>query len=124
MPERMIAHDEILFLRIPPTPPWFVLPDHITSANYKLGKDEKGLSVYRERIVSAGDVLTKPGVPSGCVLVRTTAGEVRSLKNGKGEPLFLDVVAVDDEDDPGHAEIRGHFSKSVARSLSLLFRRV
>lgn len=124
MPERMIADDEILLLRIPPTPPWLVLPEHITSANYKLGKQEKGLSVYRERIVSPGDVLNKPGVPPGCLLVWATAGKVRSLKNGKGEPLFLDVIAVDDENDPGHAEIRGRFSRSVAKSLSLLFRRV
>lgn len=124
MPERTIADDEILLLRIPPTPPWLVSPGHISSANFKLGKEEKGLSVYRERIVSAGDVLAKPGVPPGCLLVSAAAGDVRSLKNAKGEPLFLDVVAVDDENDLGHAEIRGRFSRSVAKSLSLLFRRV
>jgi hypothetical protein len=120
--DRLPDHEPLL-LRIPPTSPWFAPPDRITSANFRLRKGHSGLSVYRERIASAGDVLTEPNVPAGCFLVTATVGEVRALANAKGERLNLDVIAVADENDPGHAEIRGRFSDSVAQALKRLFRR-
>jgi hypothetical protein len=57
-----------------------------------------------------------------------TAGEIRALKDGNGKPLHMDEVVVADEDDPGHAEIRGPVPGSMPDSASValrkLFRRV
>jgi hypothetical protein len=121
-----IADDEILLRRIPPGSAWFEPPDRISSFNFKLKPDETGLSVYRARIVDCLQVLQKPQAIPGSRLAWTTAGEIRALKNAKGEPLHLDVVAVADEDDPGHAEIRGPeagtLSTSAVKALKKLFR--
>ena len=50
------------------------------------------------------------------------------LKNGLGKPLNLYVVAVDDETDPGHAEIRGPelgtMAKGARKWLAELFKPV
>jgi hypothetical protein len=124
VPDETIADDEVLLRRIPSGTPWLEPPDRVTSANFKLPSGHAGLSVYRQRFLTAVQLLRRAAaIPCACV-VQATAGEVRSLKNGKGEPLNLDVIAVDDEDDPGHAEIRGHLSPSVAQSLKKLFRRI
>jgi len=123
VPDETIPNDEVLLRRIPSGKPWFEPPDRITSANFKLRPGEDGLSVYRERLVSADEVLKKPGAIDGSFVVRATAGEVRQARNGKGEPLGLDVVAVNDEYDVGHAEIRGRLNASAAESLKRLFKR-
>ena len=48
------------------------------------------------------------------------------LTNAKGEPFGLDVFIIDDENDPGHAEIRfsppRKFSQSVANALKNIFK--
>ena len=109
MADDRLADDEIVFRRIPPTTPWFESPDRISTANFKLNvrEHELGLSVYRQAVVSPAEVLAKPAAIAGSLLVKCTIGEIRALKNGKGEPLQLDVIRVDDENNPGHAEIRG-----------------
>jgi hypothetical protein len=123
VPDETILDDEVLLRRIPCGKPWFEPPDRVSSCNFKLRKDETGLSVYRERLASADEVLKKPGAIDGSFVVRATAGEVRQAKNGKGEPLKLDVISVNDESDVGHAEIRGHLTASAAESLKRLFKR-
>ena len=65
MCEESIPDDEILFRRIPPGTRWFVPPDRITSSNYTLRKGEEGISVHRALLVSAEDVLRKPGACPG-----------------------------------------------------------
>lgn len=126
MGEDYVWDDEILFRRIPPSTPWFEPPDRIASFNFKLKALETGLSVYRERIASSAEVLAKPESIAGSLLTWATAGEIRTLKNSAGQPLLLDVVAVADEHDPGHAEIRGpepgKLSMSAAKALKRLFR--
>ena len=126
--EQSIPDDERLFHRIPPGTRWVAPPDRITSANFKLREGEEGISVYRARVVSAEDVLEKPGVIPGSFLTQATAGAIRQLNDATAEPLRLDVVAVADEDDPGHAEIRGlcirDRSKPAADALKTLFKRV
>jgi hypothetical protein len=114
--EKIVSDDEVLFRRIPPGKPWFEPPDRMTSANFKLRKNDLGLSVYRERFVSPGEVLNKPEAILDSMLAETTAGEVRALSNGEGKPLRLDVVAVGDENDAGHAEIRGQVAGKLSRS--------
>jgi hypothetical protein len=124
--EDHVCDSEILFRRIPPGSPWFEPPDRIASFNFKLKPQEAGLSVYRERIVSGLEVLEKPQSIPGSMLAWATAGEIRALTNAAGKPLHLDVVAVADEHDPGHAEIRGpesgRLSTSAAKALKKLFR--
>jgi hypothetical protein len=127
--EEHVSDSEILFRRIPPASPWFEPPDRIASFNFKLKKlkpQETGLSVYRERIVSGLDVLSKPQAIPGSLLARATAGEIRALTNAAGHAFHLDVIRVADEHDPGHAEIRGlesgKLSTSAAKALSRLFR--
>ena len=128
MCEQSISDDERLFRRIPPGTRWVAPPDRITSSNFKLCEDEDGISVYRARIVTAEDVLKKPGAIPGSFLTEATAGAIRRLSDAVGEPLYLDVVAVADENDPGHAEIRGlalrNRSKPAADALKTLFQRV
>ena len=135
MSDGRIPDDEVLYRRIPIVEGWFQPPDRITSSNFKLRDDELGISVYRASIVDAANVLNRPEVKVECRVAAATAGQIRVAKNGKGEPLHLDVIPVDDEDDPGHAEIRyrdptselidpGKISKSAANALRSLFRLV
>lgn len=124
MPDETIPDDEVLLRRIPSGKPWFEPPDRISSMNFKLRRDDVGLSVYREKFISAEQLLQKPDSIPGSFVVKTTVGEVRRLKNGKGDELHLDVIPIDDEEDKGHAEIRGKFSNSVSESLKRVFQRV
>lgn len=121
MSDEPISDDEVLLRRIPSGKPWLEPPDRVTSANFKLGRDDKGLSVFRERFVSEAELLKRPDAIEGSLVVRATAGEVRRAKNGKQEPLNLDVIPVDHDTNPGHAEIRGQFTASVAGALKRLF---
>jgi hypothetical protein len=105
--DQAIADDEVLYRRIPPGNPWFEPPDRISSFNFKLRKGEDGLSVYRAAFVSASGVLEKPGAIAESRVAQATAGQIRAARDSKDDPLHLDVVVVSDEDDPGHAEIRG-----------------
>ena len=128
MPEPIIADDEVLYHRIPPGESWFQPPDRISSGNFKLQGDELGVSVYRASMVEVAGVLSRPDAIPGSRIARATAGEIRAARDGKKNPLHLDVVAVDDENDPGHAEIRGPvagvISSSAAKALKKLFRLV
>ena len=128
MCDRTIGDDEILLRRIPPGSRWFEPPDRITSANFKLRPNDLGLSVYRRKIVSPEEVLQKPEAIAGSFVVQATAGDIRKLTDGNGKPLNLDVVAVADENDPGHAEIRGpapgRCSQSTSNALRRLFKPV
>ncbi len=128
MSENSIPDDEPVFRRIPPGTRWFAPPDRITGSNFKLREGEEGISVYRACLVSAEDVLKKPGVIAGSFLTEATAGAIRRLADAAGELLRLDVVAVAAENDPGHAEIRGlalrERSKAAADALKTLFKRV
>lgn len=124
----IIADSELLYRRIPPVTPFFEPPDRITSANFKLGSDESGLSVYRANLVSANSVLQSPDALPNSFLVQATAGDVRRLCKKNGETCGLDVV-IDDPDgtNPGHALVvvgpGQAFSKAVSKALSELFRR-
>lgn len=126
MSDNRIADDEVLYRRIPLAENWFQPPDRITTANFKLQTGELGKSVYRAGIVDAANVLNRPEVKYECRVAAATAGQIRAAKNGKGEPLNLDVVPVNDEDDPGHAEIRGPvvgiISSGATKALRNLFR--
>lgn len=128
MSGEQIRDEEIVFRRIPPTTPFFEEPDRISSFNFSLDKrqHELGLSVYRASVVTAVDVLANPGAIAGSKIVQANVGDIRSLTGGDGKPLNLDVIAVDDEDNPGHAEIRGpdpgKLSKSASKALRNLFR--
>jgi len=119
-----VSDDEVLMCRIPPGTPWFEPPDRLTSANFKLNKrqNEQGLSVYRRSILDEQVVLQKPEAIPGSFVVTATAGEIRNLTNAAGEHLRLDVVPADDEDNPGHAEIRGPKPGKLALSASKALR--
>ncbi len=119
--------NEIVYRRIPPGETWLQPPDRITSANFKLEPGEQGLSVYRASVVTPKEVLHRPGVPPGFRIAEARVGDIRQLTKPEGDrqvPLNLDVVAVADADDPGHAEIRGNITRSASRQLAKLFRLV
>ena len=116
MSDQSLSDEEILYRRIPRGSRWFEPPDRLTSANFKLRRGEPGLSVYRASIVSKEEVLTGTSVCPGSLLAVTTVGDVRRAVNASGERLGLDVVATGDEDDPGHAEIRGPHSKKLSNA--------
>jgi hypothetical protein len=129
VPGSPITDDEIVFRRVPLSEPSFEPPDRISTANYKLDqrRNELGLSVYRKDVVAADEVLARPDAIPGSFLTFAKVGDIRSLKDGKGEDLNLDVIAVDDEDDPGHPEIRGpepgKLSAAAAKALRRLLQR-
>ena len=123
-----IGDDEILLRRIPPGTDWLEPPDRITSKNFKLDRrrGELGISVYRQSVVGPQELLARPGVTLNTVVYCATAGEVRALSNAAGIHLKLDVIPVNDDNDPGHAEIRGpqpgRLSAAASKALRDLFR--
>ncbi|MBI4603645.1 MAG: hypothetical protein HY721_16960 [Planctomycetes bacterium] len=123
-----VLDSEVLLRRIPPGEAWLEPPDRLTSANFKLDRrrNEQGLSVYREKLVTVEDVLKKPGAIHGSRIAAATAGDVRALRNAEDQPLGLEVVPCEDATDVGHAEIRGtqpgRLSASASRALSRLFK--
>lgn len=130
MDPRPLSDDELVYCRIPPTEPWFEPPDRISTANFKLDhrRADLGISVYRAAVVTAEQVRAKPEAILGSLITQATVAEIRALKNGKGDPLQLVVVAVDDEFDPGHAEIRGSepgkLSPAASKALRDVFKLV
>ena len=128
MTRGQIAPDEVIYRRIPPWYSHFQPPDRITSPNFKLRDGELGLSVYRARVVDAAEVLSKPEAIAGSRVAQATVSEIRAARNSKGEALNLEVLPVDDEDDPGHAEIRspvqGVITTGAAKALRALFKLV
>jgi hypothetical protein len=125
--EQPIADEELVDRHIPNAEKWFEPPDRMTSANFKLRKGELGLSVYRARLVTVGDVLSRLG-SAGSHVAQSQVGTIRSARNAAGDDLHLDVIAVDDETNPGHAEIRGpqpgKIPAAAAKALRDLFRLV
>ena len=101
MSERTIADDEVLYRRIPPGSSWFEPPDRISSGNFKLRRDELGISVYRAVAVDVAGVLNMPEAVAQSRVAEVTAGQIRAARDGKGNPLGLDVVPVNNENNPG-----------------------
>ncbi|HUY36911.1 MAG TPA: hypothetical protein VMV69_29600 [Pirellulales bacterium] len=125
-----ISDDEIVYRRIPCAAPWFEDPEQITTANFKLNRrrGDLGLSVYRAAMVTPEEALAKANAAADSLVAAANVGDIRALCNGRGEPLALDVVAVDDEHDVGHAEIRGaqlgKLSSAASGALHGLFKRI
>ncbi len=124
MSRQWIPDDEVVFRRIPSSAPWFEPPDSISSANFKLARNELGKSVYRAKIVTGAEVLAQPDAKPDSFLVQATVGDIRRLTNARGQSLDLDVIAVNDESDPGHAEIRGPTPGRLAPAASKALQRV
>ncbi len=128
MPAQPISDDEVIYRRVPNSAAWFESPDRITTANFKLDRrrGDLGLSVYRASIVSPRQVLERADVARGTRLASATVANVRALASTSGAFLGLDVVAVDDARDPGHAEIRGpepgKLAPAASKALRDLFR--
>ena len=124
MTGRHLADDEVIVRRIPPGPEYIEPTGEFTSVNFKLRHGDFGLSVYRLSIVAAAEVLVKPEAIPNSRLAYCTVGEIRDLTNTQGDPLSLDVLATDDDVDPGHAEIRGPDAGRLSRSASKAIKRV
>ena len=124
MADGRIAPDEVVYRRIPPKHSHFQPPDRMTSANFKLGSGDSGLSVYRAKSVDVAAVLSKPQASPGSMVAQATVGEIRAAENSKGEALNLEVVPVNDENYPGHAEIQGVITSAAARALKKIFKLV
>jgi hypothetical protein len=124
-----VSDDELVMRRVPPGSQWFEPPDRLNSSNFKLQskKKERGLSVYRSSIVTESTVLEKSDALPGSFVVTATAGEIRRFTNAAGDHLRPDVIPIDDEYDPGHAEIRapepGKLPGSASKALRDLFAR-
>ena len=119
-----LPDDEVLLRRIPPGAPWFEPPDRVSTYNFKLRKGELGISVYRRSVVSEEEVLGMRGAIRGSFVLSAGVRHIRELKNAEGISLRLDVVAVDDKDTPGHAEIRGPKPGKLSRSASQALRKL
>ena len=79
-----IPDEEVVYRRVPFTPPWFE-NDAVTTANFKLDKrrGDLGISIYRKTVVTVDDVLSKPGAIPGSLVTQATVGAIRGLRNGK-----------------------------------------
>jgi hypothetical protein len=128
MPDSLVPlpDSETVYRRIPRWENFFSPPDHVTTANFKLGGDEVGLSVYRASQRTPESVLTDPGSPAGSFLLHASVHGIRNLRNGAGAELSLDVLDVPRESDPGHAEIRkkppgNRFTTPAVKALRDLF---
>jgi hypothetical protein len=123
-----LADDEIVYRRIPPGEAWLDTSGRITSGNFKLRHKagEVGVSVYRASQVTPTELLARPEAIRGSRLASATVGDIRRLAHVDGTSLNLDVVATDDENDPGHAEIRcsppGRLPARTSKELARLFR--
>ena len=98
---------------------------------------ETSLSVWRMRLTTEAALRANPlhkcpsdpkdRLPDDTLFLTTTAGAVRALRNGSGEPLRLDVVPDDaDGTRPGHAGILcpdkpGKLTKAMSTALQGLF---
>jgi len=123
-----VDDDEVVYRRIPQEPPFHKPDEWLTTANFKLDrrKSEKGLSVYRKDFRSIEEVLSARDAKPNSFVMSANVGEIRRLRNGKGDPLFLDVIAMDEGGaNPGHAEIRGptpeYLSAATSKALRDLF---
>lgn len=121
MADEQIADDEWVYRRIPPTEIYFQPPDRLTSANFKLRRDENGLSVNRASIVSAAAILALPSSIPGSRVAVARVSDIRRLTSGSGQPLNLDVIIVEVDGIPGHAEIIGIRTDAAAKALCKLF---
>ncbi len=130
MSDRQIPDDEIVYRRIPPGIDFFAEPDRVSTNNFKLDKNrgDQGLSVYCHSVVSPDQILKKSDAVSGSRIAAAKVGDIRTLHGGDGKHLLLDVIVVDDDADPGHAEIRGpeagKLSRSAGKALRDLFKLV
>lgn len=128
MPDAQIPDEEVVYRRIPPVMPFFEEPDRVTPANFKLDHrvNELGLSVYRESIVTPDQVLAMEMAIPGSRITAARVGDIRKLQGGDGKWLQLDVIIANDDNDPGHAEIRspqpGVLTNSAAKALRGLFK--
>jgi len=130
MPDAHIDDEEVVYRRIPPVMPFYAEPGRITRTNFSLDKrrGELGLSVYRASIVTSHDVLSRPEAIPDSLVASARVKDIRELIGGDGKWLRLDVVIVDDQDNPGHAEIRspelGVLTASASKALRGLFKLV
>lgn len=126
MSDRRIADDEVLYRCIRSGASWFEPPERMTSANFKLRDGELGISVYRASVVNIVDAQRRL---EQCGVAQTTAGQIRAALDGNGKSLNLDVICVNDENNPGHAEIRvigpnNKISQGASNALRKLFKLV
>lgn len=129
MQREPLSGDEVVYRRIPRAHPWFE-SDEITRANFDLDSrppdPELGVSVYRAAIVTPDQVLSKPEAVPKSLIASATVQMIRDAKSGADKALQLDVIAIDDETDPGHAEIRGptpgEMPQAARKALKKLFR--
>jgi hypothetical protein len=122
-----LSDDETVCIRIPASAPWYE-PAGLTSANFKLDHrtNERGISVYRESIVSHAEILSKPDAIPGSLIATATVGDIRRLVSGLNVQLNLDVVPDNDANDPGHCEIYGptpgEMLPAASKALKRLFK--
>jgi len=121
--ERLSDH-EIVYRRIRVD---FLKPQNrIPPSSFKLrpGKDD-GISVNLARLSNSAQTIAKGDAQHQYFLAGTTVGEIRVLSADDGTPLQLDVVAIGDEEDASHAEIRGpkagELPEGSQRALARLF---
>lgn len=119
-----LGDDELVYRRIPPGSQWLEPPDRISSFNFKLRKDENGVSVFRASVLTPQQVLTLPEAIPDSMIAMARVGDIRELKDGKGKDLKLVVVADDDENNPGHSEIRGPMPGEMASAASNALRKL
>ena len=122
-----IPDDEFVLRRIPPGEPWVRAELELTTANFKPRRHlgETGISVSRERLTSASELLARIPVEvrdrlGRGDLWRVARASVREIRN-----LGLDVVADPTPEDPGHAQIvdaaASMSARRVRHALTALF---
>lgn len=117
--EPNLANSERVLRHIPGGTMWQAPPDQrISSVNFRLRPDESGISVTRDHITSADELLARLGTPAAGS--RIAVASVEAIRQ-----LGLEVVSAPIGTDAGHAEIRSGKSslesKSIQKALARLF---
>lgn len=121
-PTDPVADDEVVLRHVPGGPTWQAPPaGRVTSLNFRPRPGESGISVSREALTAAADLMTRLGDPN-------TGSRIAAVSVGDLRALGLDVVPAPIDSDPGHAEIRSAAAdlnnQEVRRRLAKLFRYV
>ena len=111
MSEHLIADDEFVFRHIPGGTTFQAPGPRITSKNFELRATETGISVSRQAMTSAEELMARLGNPSaGSRIAVASVAAIRALG--------MEVVPDPKDYDAGHAEIRA--ANANLKSLSVL----
>jgi hypothetical protein len=121
--DNRLSDDEVVYRRILTKD---LRPQNrIPPPQFKLRKDEEGVSVNRAALISRRAVIAQGDARFEYHLAQAAIGAIRQLTADDGTHLQLEVIPTRIDEDPSHAEIRGPVAgvlpEGAPRQLARLF---